>query len=284
MALEPVVPQPRKPSTTAGSPGRQPAWGACTCSMHPQIVRDRPGNCPIWGMALEPRTITSPEEGEENHELRDMTRRFWVSVVLSAPLLIIAMAHDLVGHLAPATTLRWAELALATPVALWGGWPFFVRAWQSLVYRSLNMFTLIGLGVSVAYVYSLVATLLPDIFPASFRGVEGLVAVYFEAAAVIVALVLLGQVLELRARSRTGSAIRALLGLAPKQARRVNEDGREEDVPLEAIQVGSRLRVRPGEKVPVDDVVEDGASAIDESMAAHTCYFRPVSAWRCRAP
>lgn len=254
MTLEPIVPQARKPTIEY------------TCPMHPQIVRDRPGNCPICGMALEPRTVTSPEEGEENYELRDMTRRFWVSVVLSAPLLVIAMAHDLVGHLAPATTLRWAELALATPVVLWGGWPFFGRAWQSLVYRSLNMFTLIGLGVAVAYLYSLVATLFPGVFPTSFRGVEGLVAVYFEAAAVIVTFVLLGQVLELRARSRTGSAIRALLGLAPKSARRVGDDGREQDVPLDAVQVGDRLRVRPGEKVPVDGIVLEGASAVDESM------------------
>ena len=269
MALEPVVPTlpraPRSPSP-AGSPSRQPAWGAYTCPMHPEIIRDRPGNCPICGMALEPRTITAPEEGEENAELRDMTRRFWVSAALSVPLLFIAMAHDLAGHLAPPTTLRWIELALATPVVLWGGWPFFVRAWLSLVYRSLNMFTLIGLGVAVAYLYSLVATLLPDLFPSSFRGVEGLVAVYFEAAAVIVTLVLLGQVLELRARSRTGSAIRALLGLAPKRARRVHGDGREEDVPLDAVQVGDLLRVRPGEKVPVDGVVLEGASAVDESM------------------
>ena len=254
MALEPVVPQARQPRVEY------------TCPMHPEIVRDRPGNCPICGMALEPRTITAPEEGEENHELRDMTRRLWVSAVLSVPLLFIAMAHDVAGQLAPPTTLRWLELALATPVVLWGGWPFFVRAWQSLAYRSLNMFTLIGLGVSVAYIYSLVATLAPGLFPTSFRGVEGLVAVYFEAAAVIVTLVLLGQVLELRARSRTGSAMRALLGLAPKQARRVNDDGREEDVSLDAVRVGDRLRVRPGEKVPVDGTVVQGSSSVDESM------------------
>jgi Cu+-exporting ATPase len=221
-------------------------------------------------MALEPRTITAAQESEENPELVDMTRRFSVSVFLSVPLIVMVMAHDLPGHLldrvASSTTLRWIELALATPVVLWCGWPFFVRAWQSLVYRSLNMFTLIGLGVSVAFVYSLVATLLPGVFPASFRTADGLVAVYFEAAAAIVTLVLLGQVLELRARSRTGSAIRALLRLAPKQARRVIEDGREQDVPLDEVQVGDLLRVRPGEKVPVDGIVTEGSSAIDESM------------------
>jgi Cu+-exporting ATPase len=241
-----------------------------TCPMHPDIVRDAPGTCPICGMALEPRTIVAPDQGEENPELADMTRRFWVSAVLTAPLILIAMAHDLPGRVlddvAAPTTLRWVELALATPVVLWGGWPFFVRAWQSLVHRSLNMFTLIGLGVSVAVLDSLVATLFPGLFPASFRDAQGLVAVYFEAAAAIVTLVLLGQVLELRARSRTGSAIRALLGLAPKQARRVTADGREEDVPLDQVQVGDLLRVRPGEKVPVDGVVTEGTSAVDESM------------------
>jgi Cu+-exporting ATPase len=199
-----------------------------------------------------------------------MTRRFWVSVGLTAPLILMAMAHDLPGRVlddvAAPTTLRWVELALATPVVLWGGWPFFVRAWQSLVHRSPNMFTLIGLGVSVAFLDSLVAILFPGLFPASFRDAHGLVAVYFEAAAAIVTLVLLGQVLELRARSRTGSAIRALLGLAPKQARRVAADGREEDVPLDQVKVGDLLRVRPGEKVPVDGVVTEGTSAVDESM------------------
>jgi len=238
--------------------------------MHPEIVRDAPGTCPICGMALEPRTIAAPRENEENPELVDMTRRFWVSAALAAPLIVMVMAHDLPGHLlehvASATTLRWVELALATPVVLWGGWPFFVRAWQSLVFRSLNMFTLIGLGVTVAFVYSLVATLFPGVSPASFRSAEGLVAVYFEAAAGIVTLVLLGQVLELRARSRTGSAIRALLGLAPKQARRVTPDGLERDVPLDQVKVGDLLRVRPGEKVPVDGIVTEGTSAVDESM------------------
>jgi Cu+-exporting ATPase len=238
--------------------------------MHPEIVRDAPGTCPICGMALEPRTIAAPDQGEENPELADMTRRFWISAVLTGPLVLMVMALDLVGRVlsevASPTTLRWVELALATPVVFWGGWPFFVRAWQSLVHRSMNMFTLIGLGVSVAFVYSLVATLFPSIFPNSFRNADGLVAVYFEAAAAIVTLVLVGQVLELQARSRTGSAIRALLGLAPKQARRVTADGREEDVPLDQVKVGDLLRVRPGEKVPVDGVITEGTSAVDESM------------------
>jgi Cu+-exporting ATPase len=237
--------------------------------MHPQIVRDKPGNCPICGMTLEPRTVTSAEE-QENPELRDMTRRLWVSALLSLPLLLIAMAPhlgwDLFGRLASPRTLGWIELVLASPVVLWGGWPFFVRGWFSLVHRSLNMFTLIALGVGVAYVYSVVARLAPDLFPPSFRDEHGEVGVYFEAAAVIVALVLFGQVLELRARSRTGSAIKALLGLAPKTARMLQGDGTEADVPLDRIQPGDRLRVRPGEKVPVDGVVEEGASAVDESM------------------
>ncbi len=238
--------------------------------MHPEVRQIGPGSCPKCGMALEARDATAPEEGADTGELVTMTRRFWTSAVLTAPLILLTMGHDLPGHfpehLASPTALRWVELALATPVVLWGGWPFFVRAWQSLVYRSLNMFTLIGLGVTVAFVYSLVATLVPAAFPASFHNMDGLVAVYFEAAAAIITLVLLGQVLELRARSRTGSAIRALLGLAPKVARRVTADGREEDVPLDQVQVGDLLRVRPGEKVPVDGSVTEGASAVDESM------------------
>jgi Cu+-exporting ATPase len=237
--------------------------------MHPEIVRDAPGNCPICGMALEPRTVTAEEEA--NPELVDMTRRFRVSVVLTAPLLLFAMGRHIpaveaaIPH-AVMTWANWIELALATPVVLWCGWPFFVRFWDSLRYRSLNMFTLIGLGVAVAYVYSVVATVVPHLFPASFRDEMGHVGVYFEAAAVIVALVLLGQVMELRARSRTGAAVRALLGLAPKTARRIEADGREADIPLEHVQPGDRLRIRPGEKVPVDGVVVDGASSIDESM------------------
>jgi Cu+-exporting ATPase len=235
--------------------------------MHPEIVRDGPGSCPICGMALEPMTVSAEEP--ENVELIDMTRRLRVSTVLTVPLVLIAMRDLIPGQpldqaLTPAR-LAWVELLLATPVVVWGGWPFFVRGWESLVNRSLNMFTLIAMGVGVAYDYSFIATLVPGIFPASFRGHHGTVDVYFEAAAVIVTLVLLGQVLELRARSRTGAAIRALLGLAPKTARRVR-DGREEDVPLEHVAPGDRLRVRPGEKVPVDGVVLEGSSAVDESM------------------
>jgi Cu+-exporting ATPase len=238
-----------------------------TCPMHPEIVRDQPGTCPICGMALEPRTVSLAEE--ENPELVDMTGRFWISVVLTAPLFLIGMSDFLPGRtlerMISMQVLGWVELALATPVVLWGGWPFFVRAGASIRNRSLNMFTLIGLGVAVAYVYSLIARLLPGAFPESFRQI-GVVPVYFEAAAVITTLVLLGQVMELRARSRTGAAIKALLGLAPKTARRIREDAIEEDIPLEDVRPGDRLRVRPGEKVPVDGVVIEGASAIDESM------------------
>jgi Cu+-exporting ATPase len=238
-----------------------------TCPMHPEVVRDAPGDCPICGMALEPTTVTLEEE--ENPELVDMSRRFWVSAALTAPLVILAMG-GVVGlsfeWLATPRTLGWLELALATPVVLWGGWPFFVRGWQSIASRNLNMFPLIALGVGVAFVYSTVATAFPGIFPASFRDAAGKVAVYFEASAVIVTLVLIGQVMELRARGRTGAAIRALLGLAPKTARRIAADGSEIDVPLEQIQVGDRLRVRPGEKVPVDGIVVEGESAVDESM------------------
>jgi len=239
-----------------------------TCPMHPEIIRDGPGSCPICGMALEPLTVSLEEE--ENTELTDMTRRFWVAVALSIPVFALGMSDLIPGQplqrIVPMSTLAWVQLALASPVVLWAGWPFFVRAWQSIVNRSLNMFTLIGLGVAVGYLFSLVAVLRPGIFPASFRDAHGNVPVYFEAAAVIVTLVLLGQVLELRARSQTGTAIRALLGLAPKTARRVRADGEEEDVPLDQVRVGDRLRVRPGEKVPVDGVVLEGSSAIDESM------------------
>ena len=239
-----------------------------TCPMHPEIVRGGPGSCPICGMALEPREVTA--EPEDNGELRDMQRRFWASLVLTLPVLVSAMGGMMpaspLESLAAPRTWTWIELVLSTPVVLWGGWPFFVRAWQSIVHRSLNMFTLIGLGVGVAYVYSLVAAILPDLFPPSFRDEAGGVAVYFEAGAVITTLVLLGQVLELRARSQTGAAIRALLGLAPKTARLLREDGSEADVPLEQVEAGFRLRVRPGEKVPVDGVVLEGASSVDESM------------------
>lgn len=258
MALEPA---------TVTSPKEKIEY---TCPMHPQIVRDAPGNCPICGMTLEPRAISLDDE--KNPELVEMTRRFWVGVVLTVPLLLIAMSDVVPGNplarLISMRALGWIQFALATPVVLWGGWPFFVRGWQSLVNRSLNMFTLIGLGVSVAYVFSVVAKLFPEIFPPSFRDSMGEVPLYFEAAAAITTLVLLGQVLELRARSQTGAAIKALLGLAPKTARRVRENSSEEDVPLNEIQVGDRLRVHPGEKVPVDGVIIEGSSAVDESMVS----------------
>ena len=230
--------------------------------MHPQIVRQEPGSCPICGMALEP---IMPVGGEAaNPELRDMTRRFWVGLALSLPLIVLAMAANFVG-LAPRTAV-WLEPILATPAVLWCGWPFFERGWRSIFSRRLNMFTLIALGTGVAYTYSLVAALAPSIFPPSFRAAEGGVPVYFEAAAVIVTLVLLGQVLELRARSQTSSAIGALLDLAPKLARLVHDDGSETDITLDEVVPGNRLRVRPGEKVPVDGVVLEGTSAVDESM------------------
>ena len=239
-----------------------------TCPMHPEIVRDEPGSCPICGMALEPRTITL--EAEENQELKDMTRRFWVGVLLTVPLIVVAMGRHIPSlafdELASSRGLNWVELVLATPVVLWGGWPFFERGWQSVLNRSLNMFTLIALGVGVAYVYSTVAVLFPALFPMVFRDASGQVAVYFEAAAAIVTLVLLGQVLELRARQQTGTAIKALLGLAPKTARRIKQDGSDEDVPLDHIQPGDHLRVRPGEKVPVDGIVLEGHGVVDESM------------------
>ncbi|HSR54136.1 MAG TPA: copper-translocating P-type ATPase [Acidobacteriota bacterium] len=244
-----------------------------TCPMHPEVVRQEPGNCPICGMALEPRSV-SVEGEEENPELRDMTRRFLLAAVFTVPLVFVAMGvllpaiERLLSSLMSMHTRVWLELALATPVCLWSAWPFYARAVQSVRNRSLNMFTLIGLGVSVAYLYSLVAALFPGIFPPSFRDASGEVAVYFEAAAVITTLILLGQVLELRARSQTSAAIKELLGMAAKSARRLREDGSEEDVPLEAVQKGDRLRVRPGEKVPVDGVVIEGSSSIDESMVS----------------
>lgn len=240
-----------------------------TCPMHPEIIQDNPGSCPICGMAFEPRTIL-PEE-EKNPELIDMTQRFWVSAILSLPLILVAMRHIIPGlssfaHLVPSGVFKWLEFLLATPVTLWGGFPFLVRGWQSVIRRSPNMFTLIGLGVYVAYLYSVIALFFPGIFPISFRSETGEVSVYFEAAAVIVTLVLLGQVLELRARSRTGAAIKALLGLAPKTARRIKEGGTEEDVPIELVLPGDKLRVRPGEKIPVDGAVIEGLSSVDESM------------------
>jgi len=238
-----------------------------TCPMHPQIRQPGPGSCPICGMALEAET-PSAETGP-NPELVDFTRRFWIGLVLTIPVFLLEMGSHLTGmmHLVGGPRVgNWIQLALATPVVLWAGWPFFVRGWQSLVNRSLNMFTLIALGTGVAWVFSVVATLAPGIFPAAFRGADGSVAVYFEAAAVIVVLVLLGQVLELRAREQTGGAIRALLDLAPAQARRLRDDGSDEEVPLAAIVVGDRLRVRPGDKVPLDGAVLEGASNVDESL------------------
>jgi len=238
------------------------------CPMHPEVVRSEPGSCPICGMALEPRTVTAEEP--DNPELRDMTRRLWISAILTAPLFLLTMGTMLVGHVSaawiPPRVLPWIELALATPVVLWGGWPFFERMWASFVSRNLNMFTLIGIGTGTAYAYSVAATLFPGLFPDSLRGHDGEIGRYFEAAAVITALVLLGQVLELRARSRTSGAIRALLGLAPKTARLIAAEGSESDLPLDRVQPGDRLRVRPGEKVPVDGVVIEGRSSVDESM------------------
>ncbi len=256
MALEPEsIPEPKTQTEYV-------------CPMHPEVVQDHPGNCPKCGMALEPRTVTV--DVEENPELIDMTRRFVVSAILAIPIFLLAMVADLAPQWLrdglSMKTIQWIEFVLATQVVLWGGWPFFVRGWQSVVTWNLNMFTLIGLGVSVAWVYSVVAPLFPGWFPPGMQHESGTVSVYFEAAAVITALVLLGRVLELRARSRTNSAIQMLLGLAPNTARIVRDDGAEEDIPLEQVRVGDRLRVRPGEKVPVDGVVLEGDSTIDESM------------------
>lgn len=244
-----------------------PVKAEWTCPMHPEIVRNVQGSCPICGMALEPLTVSIGEE--ENPELIDMARRFWVSIVLTIPLVFITMRGLIPGlsleRLIPAEILKWLELLLATPVVLWGGWTFFVRGWQSIINRSPNMFTLIGLGVGVAYTYSVIAALLPGIFPVSFRSESGEVGTYFEVAAVIVTLVLLGQVLELKARSKTGAAIKALLGLAPKTARRIRNET-EEDIPLDQVNPGDVLRVRPGEKIPVDGAILEGSSSVDESM------------------
>ena len=255
MALEPATPLPAVRTEYV-------------CPMHPEVVSDKPGACPKCGMALEPRTVTQSEE--ENPELADMTRRFKWSAILALPVFLLGMSDMIPGqplqHNFGFTTLAWIQLLLATPVVLWGGKPFFERGWASIVNRSPNMFTLIAVGTGTAYFYSVLATLAPGTFPESFRGHGGAVAVYFEAAAVIIALVLLGQVLELRARSQTSSAIRALLGLAPKTARRIEVDRREVDVPLEQVHVGDKLRVRPGEKVPVDGSVVEGHSSVDESM------------------
>src|SRR5262245_28571127 len=254
-------PPPARPS-----PARTPVQ--YTCPMHPQIVRDRPGACPLCGMALEPLTPTA--EAEDDTELRDMRRRFWIGFVLTLPLLLIGMSemipHFAARHEAAGQLMSWIQLALATPVVLYCGWPFFERGWASIVNSSPNMFTLIALGTGVAYLYSVVATLFPGLFPPTLRTHNGVVGVYYETAAAITVLVLFGQVIELRARSRTGAAIRALLALAPRTARRLSDDGREEDVPLESVVPGDRLRVRPGEKVPVDGAVLEGRSNVDESM------------------
>jgi P-type Cu+ transporter len=256
-----------RPAPSAEPAAPTPAGTEYTCPMHPEVRQIGPGSCPICGMALEPRTASAEDE---NPELRAMTRRFWIATALTAPLLAWMVADMIPGRpghgvLAGAAG-AWLQLALATPVVLWGGWPFFARGWKSIANRHLNMFTLIALGTGTAYLYSLAATLVPGLFPSSFRGHGGAIALYFEPAAVIVTLVLLGQVLELRARAQTSSAIRALLGLAPPTARRVGADGSEEEVPLAEIRPGDRLRVRPGERIPVDGVVAEGASAVDESM------------------
>jgi Cu+-exporting ATPase len=239
-----------------------------TCPMHREIIRDGPGFCPICGMALEPRVATLLEDS--NPELKDMTRRFWGSLILSVPVFLISMSEMIPGqplqHAVSAQELAWVQFALATPVVIWGGWPFFQRGWSSILNRNLNMFTLIAMGTGTAYTYSVIAILFPNIFPEAIRGHDGQVAVYFEASAVITTLVLLGQVLELKARSQTSSAIKALLGLAPKTARVIRPDGSEEDIALNRVVPGDRLRVRPGEKVPVDGEVQEGTSSVDESM------------------
>lgn len=243
-----------------------PSGSIYTCPMHPEVRREGPGDCPICGMALEPETV-SADTGPSD-ELKDMTRRFWIGLVLTLPVFALEMGGHVFGlmHFISQQTSNWIQLLLATPVVVWAGWPFFVRGWRSLVHRSLNMFTLIAIGTGTALIYSLLATLTPGIFPDTFRQADGSVAVYFEAAAVIVVLVLLGQVLELRAREKTSGAIRALLDLAPATARRLDDQGNEEDISLDQVQVGDRLRVRPGDKVPLDGEVMEGRSNVDESM------------------
>src|SRR3954469_25896341 len=251
------------PSAMTASPA-VPAGTIYTCPMHPQISQVGPGACPICGMALEPELVAATSE--PNPELVDMRRRFWLGLALALPVVVLEMG----GHLAnlhmivDPTWSNWLQFVFATPVVLWAGWPFFVRGWQSLVTRNLNMFTLIAMGTGVAWLYSVVAIVFPGLFPPAFRGAEGTVAVYFEAAAVITVLVLLGQVLELSAREQTSGAIRALLDLTPKTARRVLTDRSDEEVPLEEVRIGDLVRVRPGEKVPVDGAVEDGRSSVDE--------------------
>ncbi len=260
--------EPAKYLAGRPAPEPMPAGTLYTCPMHPEIVQEGPGDCPLCGMALEPMGIPAGDEGP-NPELVDFTRRFWIGAVLTLPILLLAMGPHLglplrvwLGEAAAS----WTELILATPVVLWAGWPFFQRGWKSILNRSLNMFTLIAMGVGAAYAFSLVATIVPQAFPVGFRDAGGHVGVYYEAAAVIIVLVLLGQILELRARERTGGAIRALLDLAAKTARVLRPDGREEEIPLEDVKVGDHLRVRPGDKVPVDGVVVEGHSSVDESM------------------
>ena len=275
---------PMHPEVQADKPGSCPKCGMAlepvdlsatterieyTCPMHPQIVRDQPGSCPICGMELEPRNVSADAA---NPELVSMTRRFWIGLALTLPLLAVMVSDVLPGHplqhLLPGQLLGWIEFALATPVVLWAGWPFFQRGWDSVVHRSPNMFTLIAIGTGAAYLYSVAAVVAPGFFPATFRDMSGNLGLYFEAAAVITILVLLGQVLELKARSQTSSAIKALLGLAPKTARRISADGKEADVALNEIQVGDLIRVRPGEKVPTDGIVIEGRSSVDESMVS----------------
>ncbi|WP_425114064.1 heavy metal translocating P-type ATPase, partial [Bradyrhizobium sp.] len=255
-------------------PPEMPAGTIYTCPMHPEVRQEGPGTCPICGMALEPAVVSLDDA--QNPELADMTRRFWIGALLAAPVVVLEMGGHLLGHALVAPMLsNWIQFVFATPVVLWAGWPFFVRGWQSLQTRNLNMFTLIAMGTTVAYVYSLIATVVPQAFPATFRDHGGAVAVYFEAAAVITILVLLGQVLELRARDATSGAIKALLRLAPKTARRVGDDGHDHEVEIDQLAVGDRLRVRPGEKVPVDGIILEGRSSLDESLV--TGESMPVS-------
>jgi Cu+-exporting ATPase len=265
---EKFVADPARYLNPASAPNEDAAAGTIwTCPMHPEVRQDHPGACPICGMALEPAQVTA--DAGPSPELIDMTRRFWIGLALAIPVFALEMGGHLfpiLHHLIPIQISIWVQFVLATPVVLWAGWPFFERGWASLKTRNLNMFTLIAMGTGVAWAYSVVATLAPQIFPPAFRGDDGMVAVYFEAAAVITVLVLLGQVLELRARERTSGAIKALLNLAPRTARRIAADGSEEEVSLDLVAVGDRLRVRPGEKVPVDGIVEDGRSSLDESM------------------
>ena len=258
---------PERYLNPSDEPEDVPEGAIWTCPMDPEIRQDHPGACPICGMALEPEMVSL--DSGPNEELLDMTRRFWIGLALALPVFLLEMGSHLfpvLHQLVPPHISVWIQLILATPVVLWAGAPFFQRGWASLRSRNLNMFTLVAMGAGVAWAYSMVAALGPGLFPPSFRGADGTVAVYFEAAAVIIVLVLLGQVLELRARERTSGAIKALLGLAPKTARRIDADGNETEVPLEDLAIGDRLRIRPGEKVPVDAVVEEGRSALDEAM------------------